>query len=318
MRTKKIGETRNGKYKKQYYIKIFYRIIINYHTYYINTNEVIKQFDIIGFELTRILLILSVIVVPLISLYIVTTICYKNNPNIKSSYLLTKIFIISLICTIFATIYLGYTLDMFGNIEDGMLVVFKENAETITAKTMESLEEYHISYLVINNVKSIIKALIISTIYVGFLILVLVRYWINRYIQIEKEERTKQVKELLIVAAIILIIEALINVGANIKEGNIQIPISIELEFKITDTQKDKIENKVKEIEEVIKYEYESADDLFDKLKESFGEKSYILENYDSSIMREKYIITIHYKDKETVKKQLEEMDGINKILTGL
>ncbi len=141
---------------------------------------IIKLLDTIGYEFTKTLLILSIIVMPLVGLYIVTKVCCKEN-NIKKSYLLTKIFIISIVLTIFSVIYLGFKFGMFGNIEEGMLVVSEGTADIVTKDTIESYEETPImTFMIIANIKFIIKALIVSTLYMSVLIIVLVRYWISK------------------------------------------------------------------------------------------------------------------------------------------
>lgn len=71
------------------------------------------------------------------------------------------------------------------------------------------------------------KALIISTLYIGALVIIFVRAWINKNLEVKKEKDFKQLKQLIIIIILIIIIESLIDIGFYIKEGNIQIPINV-------------------------------------------------------------------------------------------
>jgi len=280
---------------------------------------IIKLFDTIGFEFTKILLIFSVIVMPLLGLFMVTKVCCKKN-DIKQSHLLTKIFIISIVLTTLSAIYLGFKLGMFGNIEERMLVVTEGTADIVTKNTIESYEETPlITFMIMANIKFILKALIASTIYISVLILTLVRHWISKRISIDKEETIKQIKQLLIAVAVIIMIEVLINVEVNIKEGNIPVSMTIRLEPKITNREKQQIENKLKEMNEIINYEYidnsEASSELKGWFEETFDNMSY--EDYKhifSNKNIERFDLTVHNKNVDSIKKELEGINGIEKI----
>ena len=158
------------------------------------------------------------------------------------------------------------------------------------------------------------KALIISTLYIGALVIIFVRAWINKNLEVKKEKDFKQLKQLIIIIILIIIIESLIDIGFHIKEGNIQIPINVVLENKTTTAEKNQIKIKLKEMNEVISFDTEYG---YKIVEEQLGN---ILDNLQTNInsLPECYRIIIHYKDKENVKQQLEELEGIKSLNFGL
>lgn len=283
---------------------------------------IIKLFDTIGFGLTGILLIITVIVMPLVSLYIVTKVSCKKSPDINLTYLLTKIFIISIVLTILSAIFLGLKFGMFGNIDDKMLVISGGSANIITKSSIKYYEETPlITFGIIGNIKTIIKLLTVSTLYIGGIILVLVRYWINN-MQSEKKEFIKQIKLLLIAITVIIMLEILANVGVNIIQGNIQISMTILLESNVTDREKEEIENKLKEMDEIISYRYmdisEVSNELIESMEEDFGYDNLFMEDIkdriDTIIKNEKFDLTVYNKNVDSIKEALEGMNGIKKI----
>ena len=279
--------------------------------------QIFKLYDLEKFELMNILLILSITIIPIVGLYIVTKVCFKKSYDIKQSHLLIKIFIISIILTILSAIYLGFTLNMFGNVK---ILITEGEAREVTQSIIESYEETPlITFIIIANARFMLKALMLSTIYIGVLLLVLVRYWISKNIPIEKEETIKQIKQLLIAVAVIIMIEILANVGVNIKEGNIPMSMTIRLESKITNRERQQIENKLKEIDEIINYKYidssESSNELKEWFNETFDNMSY--EDYKhifSNKNIEKFELKVHNKNVDSIKESLEGMDGIKEI----
>lgn len=209
---------------------------------------------------------------------------------------------------------------MFGNVDDGLLLISEGEATDVTQNYIESYEETPlITFMIIANARFMLKALILSTIYIGVLILVLVRHWISKEIQIDKEEVIKQIKQLLNAVAVIVTIEGLIIVGINIKEGNVPMSMTIRLESKITKREKQQIENKLKEMDKIINYEYidESTDSIeFEEwFKETFDSLSY--EDYKDILSNEnieRFDLTVHNKNVDSIKKALEGMKGIEKI----
>ena len=274
-----------------------------------------KSYDAIGENLAKIIILLETTIIPIVGVYIVTKKTCKRISNIRQREILTKIFIISLILSLFAVVYLGNTLHIFGNIEEEMLVFTKGDVGIIEETTLKQYETYVTSYLKISNAKFVIKALLGSTLYIIFLIAVLVRYWISKYIEIEK----KQIIHLIFAFIITVMIQILLNASFSLKAGNIQIPITTELESKITYLDKQKIENKLDNMKEIINYEYRSTEDELDNFKDFLSQYGGSLSNnYNSKYFNERYIINIHYKDKEEVMKELEALDGIKSIKAGL
>ena len=276
---------------------------------------VFNSYDAIGESLAKIIFTLVAIIIPVVGLYIVTKKTCKGNFDIRQGEILTKIFIISVILSLFAVVYLGNILHIFGNIEDKMLVFAKGDVGIIESTTLKQYEQYVMNYLKINNAKFVLKALLISTLYIFILIVVFVRHWINKHTTIEK----KQVIYLIFAFIVVIMIQILLNVTFCIKEGNIQIPITTELESKTTYIDKQKIENKLDNMKEISNYEYKSAEDELDNFKDFLSQYgSSLSNNYNSKYFNERYIINIHYKDKEEVMKQLEALDGIKSIKAGL
>ena len=283
--------------------------------------QIFKLYDLEKIELMKTLLIFSVAIIPLVGLYTVTKVCCRKSDDIKPSHLLTKIFSISIVLTILSAIYLGFKLDMFGNVDDGLLLISEGEAREVTKNYIESYEETPlITFMVIANTKFMLKALMLSTLYIGVLILVLVRYWISKNISIEKKETTKQIKQLLIAVEIIIMIEVLTNVGVNIKEGNIPMSMTISLESKITNREKQQIENKLKEMDEIISYKYidnnEASNEFKEWLEERFDNISYEDYKHIYSNNMGRFDLTVHNRNIDFVKEALEDMNGI-KIIQG-
>lgn len=284
--------------------------------------QIFKLYDLEKIELMKTLLILSVTIIPLVGLYTVTKVCCRKSYDIKPSHLLTKIFIISIVLTIFSAIYFGFKFGMFGNIEEGMSVISKGTIELFSKDSIEYYDETPMkTFVLITNVKSILKAFMLSTIYIGVLNLVLVRHWISKEIHIQKEEKIKQIKQLLIAVAVIIMIGVLVNVGLNIKEGNIPMSMTISLESKITNREKQQIENKLKEMDEIISYKYidnnEASNEFKEWFEETFDNMSY--EDYKhiySNNNMGRFNLTVHNKNVDFVKEALEDMNGI-KIIQG-
>lgn len=281
----------------------------------------IKLFNTLGFELTNISFLFSVIVLPLIGLYIVTNLSCKNNYN-KISHLLTKIFIISIILTLCSAIYIAFKLKMFGNIDGNMLVISNGTADIVTKDIIDSYSETPIvTFILIANIKFILHALILSTIYIATLNLTVVRHWINKNIPIEKEETIKQIKHLLIIVAAIITVIVLIIVGLSITEGNIPMSMTIQLESQITNSEKREIENKLKGMNKIINYEYiddiESTNEFKELFKERFDNLSdQFYQDIFSNINAGKFNIIVHNKNVDYIKKELEGMNGI-KVIQG-
>lgn len=285
--------------------------------------QIFKLYDLEKIELMKTLLIFSVTIIPLVGLYTVTKVCCRKSYDIKQSHLLTKIFTISIVLTILSAIYLGFKLDMFGNVDDGLLLISEGEAREVTKNYIESYEETPlITFMVIANTKFMLKELMISTLYIGVLILVLVRHWISKNISIEKKEIIKQIKELLIVVSTIIMIEILANVGINIKEGNIPMSMTIRLESKITNREKQQIENKLKEMDEIINYEYiddsEASSEFKEWFEETFGDVNNMsYEDYKDIFSNkniERFDLTVHNKNIDSIKEALQGMNGIEEI----
>lgn len=184
---------------------------------------------------------------------------------------------------------------------------------SFSTEMLDNMEQYGKVFLIIANIKSIVKAIIFSTVYICILLLIFARRWINKNLQLENNERKNNVKQLMIVFFIIIILEILVNIGTNMIEGNIQIPVNIVLEYNVTSAQKQKIESKLNTMDEIIKYEYKSKTDALSEVSEKMGELAYLLDK-DRNILPESYTITIYYKHKEALINELEDLNGIKSI----
>ena len=164
----------------------------------------------IEFEVTRFSLIFSVLVLPLVGLSIVTKLCCKKR-DINHSHLLTKVFIISIILSIFSALYLGFRFGMFGNVTEGVLVISNGSADIISNDIIKSYEGVPLkSFILIDNIKFILQALIASTLYISILIITFVRHWINQNLSINNEDSIKQVKQISIIILAIIILKVLV------------------------------------------------------------------------------------------------------------
>ena len=273
----------------------------------------------IEFEVTRFSLIFSVLVLPLVGLSIVTKLCCKKR-DINHSHLLTKVFIISIILSIFSALYLGFRFGMFGNVTEGVLVISNGSADIISNDIIKSYEGVPLkSFILIDNIKFILQALIASTLYISILIITFVRHWINQNLSINNEDSIKQVKQISIIILAIIILKVLVSIGIGTIKGNIQVPITIRLDAQVTELEKSKIENKLKEIDEIINYKYIDSSETSNELKEWFNE-TFDNMSYDDykhifySKNLEKFYLKVNNKNVDFIKKELENLDGVKEI----
>ncbi len=270
----------------------------------------------ISFTLFQFLFLLSPIAIPLVGLYIVQKfILKKEKTDINVPNLLTKIFIISLVYMLLSALYIVYRLHILINIKEGMIIIgTKMKMLPASLSIMHAMGEDSIKLALINNAKYVINAIIFSTLYISFLIFTFVRYWINNILQIEKNARKRLLKNyklLIIIVTIVLIIEFSVSFGLRIYTDEFETNIVVRVENGISNTEKNRIESQFNQIEEIIRYEYKSGNDALNNMKEHFKDSN-ILSEFDSNFFPSTYEITIHSKDKDTVNKKLQMIDGID------
>lgn len=263
-------------------------------------------------------LILCPIVIPMIGLYLLQKTLLKNNmTDVNVPDLLTKFLVISLVYMLISAIYIACRLHILIDVKDALLVLSQQ--PTIVSSTMmQVLGKENLEVILINNSRYVMYTIIISTIYISTLTFSVVRYWTNNSLNIEKSKRArfpKNFKVSVILLIIILIIEISIAFGLDVwkthKMNYTEIKISVTIESGKSNKEREKIENKLNEIEEIIKYEYKSNDDALDEMKQVF--KGYnVLTGIDSDVFPSTYEITLHKKDKEMVINKLKLIDGIN------
>lgn len=272
-------------------------------------------FNKINFNTFRCLLFLSPIVIPLVGLYILQKIILKKErTNINVQNLLTKIFIISFIYMLLSALYIVCRLHILINIKDGMIII-GTRMEMLPASPsiMEKMGESSIQLALINNAKYVMNAIILSTLYISFLVFTFVRHWINNIIQIEEVARKRVLKNYIlpiIIVTIILIIEFSVSISLKICTDEFETNIVVKVERGISNIEKKRIEGQLNQIEEIIRYSYKSSDDALNNMKEHF-KNSNILSEFDSNIFPATYEITVRSKDKDTVNKKLQMVDGI-------
>lgn len=275
---------------------------------------IILFFNIINFNTFRCLLLLSPIVIPIVGLYILQTIIKKEKINTNDQNLLTKILIISLIYMLFSALYIVCRLHVLINIKDGMTII-GEKMEIFQASPsiMEKMGKNYIKFALINNAKYVMNAIILSTLYILFLVFTLVRHWINNTIQIENSERKREVKNnklLIFLIAIVFIIELTVSISLKICADESETNIIVKVESGISSIDKNRIEEQLNQIKEIIRYEYKSSDNELNYMEENFANSS-ILSEFDSSIFHATYEITVRSKDKDTVSNKLQKVEGI-------
>lgn len=179
---------------------------------------------------------------------------------------LAKAFIISFIVIVCIVISIAWKMNSIGKNNEVVFVI-----QEFKYIPLEYMEEYLINMIIINNVNYIIKLLIFLVIGI-FLIILLVAHCMK----IEKENKIKQIRNLIFVTLISIVFLFSINIVINIQGEKIHVPISIILESKISEEDKEKIENILSDTEEIIEYKCISSEERFRRDEKYMERRNFI------------------------------------------
>lgn len=273
-------------------------------------------FHDIEFTIEVFLLVISIIIVPIIGIHILQKfVIKKENVSMDSSNLLSKIFIISFIYMLLATLYIVVDLNILINTKEALYVI----GDGLTSSEMLEKATIGLTKMsLLSNAKYVISGVLFSTLYITFIVFVYIRKWINNILQVEKSVKKAQLKQLILpIIMMIIILMIQIGIASYYKkyEEKMEISISVRLEPGISINKRKKIENELNQIDEIIKYQYKSNEEKLRELQERFGENTNLLSSYEgeNNIFSSSYEIIIHAKDKEKVNKKLQKIDGIKK-----
>ena len=266
----------------------------------------------IRLELTLILLLIIAIIVPLFGFKkIINKTCNEEHfKSINLSYLLTKILIISFVIMIIVTVFIAYKLHFIGNSKDGIYILSNGLA---SVEMVKYFEPYQIEMIKLDNLEFLTKCIIASTIYISFLILICVNKFINDALQITKEKKLQLKQFAFPVILIIIFIAIELITPANFSSGknNVQVSFTITTERGLSDAEKNDINNKIKQIDKIIDYEYISNSSRLEELNEKTNN---LLSSYaNDNPFPDSYKIIVNYKDETFVKEKLMEIPGIEK-----
>lgn len=179
---------------------------------------------------------------------------------------LAKAFIISFIVIVCIVISIAWKMNSIGKNNEVVFVI-----QEFKYIPLEYMEEYLINMIIINNINYIIKLLIFLVIGI-FLIILLVAHCMK----IEKENKIKQIRNLIFVTLISIVFLFSINIVINIQGEKIHVPISMILEFEISENDKEKIENILNETDGIIEYKHISSEERFRKNERYIWRRNFI------------------------------------------
>ena len=171
----------------------------------------------------------------------------------NGKFRLAKAFIISFIIIVSVVIGIAWKINCLSTNNDVLFVISE-----FKYIPLSYMEEYFIKMIIINNINYIVKLLRFFVIGI-FLIILLVAY----FMKLEKENKIRQIINLIIVTLISIVFLFSSNIVLSIQKGNIHVPISIILESRTSEKDKEKIKNILSETEEIIEYKCISSEERF-------------------------------------------------------